>query len=180
MVSMTGIAVCMVSGGCCSRISSTLRCWGLKRVSGWISLAFGTTVSRGVLTVSCLWRMTFRVVAWVRIIRRRIRLCRCRVLPMARGRLRRSLFRCCCVRRLCRNWKLLESRVFFSLAPVDGFWSDWGLGRGVRFLGLAVRAVPECQVRTLAVGVGAGLPGSCVSGRSHCRVAAAWLSGLRE
>src|SRR5476649_169105 len=32
----------------------------------------------------------------------------------------------------------------------------------------------------LAVGVGAGWPGSCVSGLSHCRVAAFGLSGLPE
>ena len=32
----------------------------------------------------------------------------------------------------------------------------------------------------LAVGVSAGWPGSCVSGLSHCRVAAFGLSGLLE
>ena len=52
------------------------------------------------------------------------------------------------MRRLCRNWKLLESRVFFSLAPVDGFWLDGGVGSG---------SVLGCQVLALAVGVVAGL-----------------------
>src|SRR5471032_2715079 len=37
-----------------------------------------------------------------------------------------------------------------------------------------------CQVLGLAVGVSAGLPGSRVSGRSQCRVAAFSLSGLHE
>ena len=37
-----------------------------------------------------------------------------------------------------------------------------------------------CQVLALAVGVVAGLPGSCVSGLSQCRVAAFGLSGLLE
>ena len=32
----------------------------------------------------------------------------------------------------------------------------------------------------LVVGVNAGLPGFCVRGRGHCRVAAFWLSGLPE
>src|SRR5471030_837166 len=40
--------------------------------------------------------------------------------------------------------------------------------------------MPGCQVPALAVGVNAGLPGSCVSGLSQCRVAAFGLSGLRE
>src|SRR5476649_574729 len=40
--------------------------------------------------------------------------------------------------------------------------------------------MPGCQVLGLAVGVSAGVPGSCVSGRGHCRVAAFGLSGLRE
>ena len=45
----------------------------------------------------------------------------------------------------------------FSLAPVDGG-----------------------EVLGLAVGVSAGLPGSCGRGRGHCRVAAFGLSGLLE
>src|SRR5476651_1356142 len=40
--------------------------------------------------------------------------------------------------------------------------------------------MPGCQVPGLAVGVDAGLPGSGVSGLSHCRVAAFGLSGLHE
>ena len=37
-----------------------------------------------------------------------------------------------------------------------------------------------CEVLALAVGVVAGLPGSRVSGLSHCRVAAFRVSGLPE
>ena len=40
--------------------------------------------------------------------------------------------------------------------------------------------VPGCQVPGLAVGVSAEVPGSCVSGRSQCRVAAFGVSGLLE
>src|SRR5471030_2265637 len=40
--------------------------------------------------------------------------------------------------------------------------------------------MPGCQVLALAVGVNAGLPGSCVCGRSQCRVAAFSVSGLHE
>src|SRR5471032_2087373 len=40
--------------------------------------------------------------------------------------------------------------------------------------------MPGCQVSALAVGVNAGLPGSCVSGRGQCRVAAFKVSGLHE
>src|SRR5471032_2534400 len=40
--------------------------------------------------------------------------------------------------------------------------------------------MPGCQVLGLAVGVNAGLPGSGVSGRSQCRVAAFGVSGLLE
>src|SRR5471030_229773 len=40
--------------------------------------------------------------------------------------------------------------------------------------------MPGCQVPGLAVGVSAGLPGSGVSGLSHCRVAAFSVSGLHE
>src|SRR5471032_1859290 len=40
--------------------------------------------------------------------------------------------------------------------------------------------MPGCQVLGLAVGVNAGLPGSGVSGRSQCRVAAFGVSGLHE
>src|SRR5471032_1956417 len=40
--------------------------------------------------------------------------------------------------------------------------------------------MPGCQVPRLAVGVNAGLPGSGVSGRGHCRVAAFKVSGLHE
>ena len=38
--------------------------------------------------------------------------------------------------------------------------------------------MPGCQVLALAVLVIAGLPGFCVSGLSHCRVAAFKVSGL--
>src|SRR5471032_3605957 len=40
--------------------------------------------------------------------------------------------------------------------------------------------MPGCQVLGLAVGVDAGVLGSGVSGRSHCRVAAFGVSGLLE
>src|SRR5476651_1613752 len=40
--------------------------------------------------------------------------------------------------------------------------------------------MPGCQVPGLAVGVDAGVLGSRVSGRSHCRVAAFSVSGLHE
>src|SRR5476651_2256942 len=40
--------------------------------------------------------------------------------------------------------------------------------------------MPGCQVPGLAVGVDTGLPGSGVSGLSHCRVAAFSVSGLHE
>src|SRR5471032_635864 len=56
----------------------------------------------------------------------------------------------------------------------------WGGGVGARFRGWRSGLVPGCQVLGLAVGVGAGLPGSWVSGRSQCRVAAFSVSGLLE
>ena len=58
----------------------------------------------------------------------------------------------------------------FSLAPVnrEGCQCGW------------LVPVPGCQVLGLAVGVSAGVLGSCVSGRSHCRVAAFSLSDLPE
>src|SRR5476651_1743878 len=40
--------------------------------------------------------------------------------------------------------------------------------------------MPGCQGPGLAVGVNAGVPGSRVSGLSHCRVAAFSVSGLHE
>jgi len=62
----------------------------------------------------------------------------------------------------------------------------WGLGFGVAGVGvawssgLAVVSVVVCQVLGLVFGVGAGVPGSCVSGLSRCRVAAFGVSGLPE
>ena len=47
-------------------------------------------------------------------------------------------------------------------------------------LALGLGVMPGCQVLGLAVGVNAGLLGSCVSGLSQCRVAAFGVSGLRE
>ena len=50
----------------------------------------------------------------------------------------------------------LGVRVLLALV----FWGLWGWWSGF---------VSGCQVSGLAVGVGAGVPGSCVSGRSQCR-----------
>ena len=55
--------------------------------------------------------------------------------------------------------------MWFALAPVDG------VGRGGAVLGLEVGS-------GLVGGFYAGVPGSCVSGLSHCRVAAFKVGGL--
>jgi len=54
----------------------------------------------------------------------------------------------------------------------------WGRGRGLR--GGLAGGMSGWQVPGLAVWVNAEVPGSCVSGRSQCRVAAFSLSGLPE
>ena len=66
---------------------------------------------------------------------------------------------------------LSHERWFFACAGGRGFWG---------FRGWRLGAVLGCQVLALAVGVIAGLLGSCVSGLSHCRVAAFRVSGLPE
>ena len=63
---------------------------------------------------------------------------------------------------------------------------ECGRGAGIGFtLGLSLALgggvwARCCQGLGLAVGGGVGLPGSCVSGRSLCRVAAFGVSGLLE
>ena len=58
---------------------------------------------------------------------------------------------------------------------VQGFLGERA-GGSVGVLGFGVRG----RVGGRSVGFGAGVPGSRVSGRSHCRVAAFGLSGLRK
>src|SRR5471030_44646 len=57
-----------------------------------------------------------------------------------------------------------------------GAW--WLVGHWRGFHGCWVSGWGLWQVLGLAVGFGAGVPGSCVRGRGHCRVAAFRLSGL--
>ena len=75
----------------------------------------------------------------------------------------------------------MASAFRFSMKlAVIGCRFSFALGVWVWVAGAGEWAVAGCQVLGLAVGVGAGLPGSRVSGRSQCRVAAFGVCGLHE